>query len=322
MQEEFKRNAKEAQQHVLQEFKEWTKPEIAIPVAAIKALTSVIKRSKASTMMELEVQLKAAADSLKNCEKALLNGRTSISLTAGCELFLRYVTRCFLDFPDFDVCKTQLIERGELFAEESLKSRVKIAELGHTFIQDGQVILTHGYSRVVAKLILKAAESRNFTVIVTEGRPDGAGYTTAKTMAEHGIPVTVILDSAIGYVMEKVGLVIVGAEGVVENGGIVNKVGTYQMAIVAKALNKPFYVASESYKFARLFPLNQSELGVATEAEQMPLSLPNGVEIPPNTKVDNPACDYTPPAYITLLFTDLGVLTPSAVSDELIKLYQ
>jgi hypothetical protein len=68
-----------------------------------KALTSVIKRSEASTMMELEVQLKAAADSLKNCNKDVaglnLNGKTSISLTAGCELFLRYVTRCFLDFP-------------------------------------------------------------------------------------------------------------------------------------------------------------------------------------------------------------------------------
>ena len=46
----------------------------------------------------------------------------------------------------------------------------------------------------------------------------------------------------------------------VENGGIVNKVGTYQMAIVAKAWKKPFYVAAESYKFARLFPLNQSDL--------------------------------------------------------------
>jgi translation initiation factor eIF-2B subunit alpha len=306
---------------VVQEFKQWLKPEIAIPVAAIKALTSVLKRSEASTMMELEVQLKAAADSLKRCETIALDGRTSISLTAGCELFLRYVTRCFLDFPDFDVCKTQLIERGELFAEESLKSRVKIAELGHMFIQDGQVILTHGHSRVVSKLILKAAESRNFTVIVTEGRPDGAGYTTAKEMKEAGIPVTVILDSAIGYVMEKVGLVIVGAEGVVENGGIVNKVGTYQLAIVAKALNKPFYVASESYKFARLFPLNQSELP-ESESDQMPLIPPNGQVLPPNVKVDNPSCDYTPPSYITLLFTDLGVLTPSAVSDELIKLYQ
>ena len=52
-------------------------------------------------------------------------------------------------------------------------------------------------------------------------------------------------------------LVLVGAEGVVENGGVINKLGTYQIALCAKALNKPFYVAAESYKFARLYPLNQ-----------------------------------------------------------------
>jgi translation initiation factor eIF-2B subunit alpha len=52
-------------------------------------------------------------------------------------------------------------------------------------------------------------------------------------------------------------MVLLGAEGVVENGGVINKLGTYQIALVAKALNKPFYVAAESYKFARLYPLNQ-----------------------------------------------------------------
>lgn len=55
----------------------------------------------------------------------------------------------------------------------------------------------------------------------------------------------------------RVDLVLVGAEGVVENGGVINKLGTYQIAMCAKSLNKPFYVAAESYKFARLYPLNQ-----------------------------------------------------------------
>jgi translation initiation factor eIF-2B subunit alpha len=59
----------------------------------------------------------------------------------------------------------------------------------------------------------------------------------------------------------RVDLVLVGAEGVVENGGVINKLGTYQIALCAKALNKPFYVAAESYKFARLYPLNQ-QVGV------------------------------------------------------------
>lgn len=55
---------------------------------------------------------------------------------------------------------------------------------------------------------------------------------------------------------------LVGAEGVVENGGVINKLGTYQIALCAKALNKPFYVAAESYKFARLYPLNQQVGGM------------------------------------------------------------
>lgn len=59
----------------------------------------------------------------------------------------------------------------------------------------------------------------------------------------------------------RVDLVLVGAEGVVENGGVINKLGTYQIAVCAKSLNKPFYVAAESYKFARLYPLNQ-QVGV------------------------------------------------------------
>jgi hypothetical protein len=88
-----------------------------------------------------------------------------------------------------------------------------------------------------------------------------------------------------------------------------------QIATVAKALGKPFYVGAESYKFARLFPLNQRDLPLETR----PLDL--GAALPDGAVVENPTRDYTPPHLITLLFTDLGVLTPSAVSDELIQLY-
>lgn len=57
----------------------------------------------------------------------------------------------------------------------SLHARSKIAELGHSFIQDDSTILVHGVSRVVTQLILKAAETAHFNLIITESRPDGAG---------------------------------------------------------------------------------------------------------------------------------------------------
>lgn len=128
----------------------------------------------------------------------------------------------------------------------------------------------------------------------------------ALQLAQAGIPTRLIPDSAVGVTMEAVDMCLVGAEGVMENGGIINKVGTFQIALVAGALQKPFYVAVESYKFARMYPLSQRDMLQAIS----------------KTPVDVPNVDFTPAQLITLLFTDLGVLTPAAVSDELIRLYQ
>lgn len=122
------------------------------------------------------------------------------------------------------------------------------------------------------------------------------------------------------------------------------------MAIVAKAMKKPFYVAVESYKFARMYPFTQQDvydLCNPSPIEQTVSSVPGvsrtGLGLgsvhtqsahTPNmsdisTKLedikvvyDDTLVDFTPAEYITLLFTDLGVLTPAAVSDELIRLYQ
>ncbi|OQR89827.1 translation initiation factor eIF-2B subunit alpha [Thraustotheca clavata] len=305
---------------VVNEFLGYLKdPDSAIAVAVIKTLTGVIQRCNASTMMEIEnalqeaaAQLKAAADTPVDKSITL----SSISVTAVCQLFLRYVTRCFLEFADFDQCKAQLIDRGKMFVATSLTSRKRIADLGHNFVRDGMQVLTHGASRVVTGLLLQAAKTKHFSVVVTEGRPNNAGYKTAEVLSKAGIPTTVIVDAAMGYYMEKVDMVIVGAEGVVENGGIVNKIGTFSCAMIAHAMKKPFYVAAESFKFARLYPLNQSDFPHNCTDENVPS------ETHPNMTVGSPTCDYTPPHYISLLFTDLGVLTPSAVSDELIKLYQ
>ncbi len=92
---------------------------------------------------------------------------------------------------------------------------------------------------------------------------------------------------------------------------------------MVQELNKPFYVAAESHKFTRLYPLNQQDFP-AGSVPFVPLSPPrkDGDDAVISSLGDgNPCVDYTPSKYITLLFTELGVLTPSAVSDELIRLY-
>eukprot|EP00854_Cymbomonas_tetramitiformis_P003944 gene3944-4909_t len=285
--------------------------DMAISVAVIKALTFVIKNSKAYTIMELEKELKAATDALRAC---LESHQTSISLSAGCELFMRYVTKALtMENSDLDESKRRLTERGDKFAETSHQAKTKIAELGQRYVRDGGVILLHGFSRVALGILKQAAtQGKNFSVMVTEGRPDNSGQKLATLLRELGLPVTLVIDSAAAYVMDRV---LVGAEGVVENGGIINKIGTYQLAMVAKALGTPFYCAAESYKFARLYPLNQRDLPKDARVYDLNLSLPQ------ETAVETPSRDYTPPQLITLLFTDLGILTPSAVSDELIQLF-
>ncbi|KFZ61688.1 Translation initiation factor eIF-2B subunit alpha, partial [Antrostomus carolinensis] len=282
---------------------------------SVRSLTVPLRLPAGETIQGLRSSLLAAIDTLSRVD-------SSVAVSSGGELFLRFISLTSLEYSDYSKCKEIMIERGEIFLRKVSLSRNKIAKLCHPFIRDGARILTHAYSRVVLRVLEAAVEAKKrFSVYVTESQPDQAGQVLkfvqkmAKALRKLNIPVTVILDAAVGYIMEKVDLVLVGAEGVVESGGIINKIGTNQIAVCAKAQNKPFYVVAESFKFVRLFPLNQQD--VPDKFKYKADTLKTGQ----NLTEEHPWIDYTSPSLITLLFTDLGVLTPSAVSDELIKLY-
>ncbi|XP_041742164.1 translation initiation factor eIF-2B subunit alpha isoform X2 [Coregonus clupeaformis] len=305
MQQSSKMNKEELVEYFRTQMR--TDPDMASAVAAIRTLLEFLRRDKGETILGLRESLKWATDCLTGVD-------SSVAVSSGGELFLRFISLTSLEHQDLACCKRVMEERGELFLEKISLSRTKVAKLCHTFIKDGAKILTHSSSRVVLRVLEKAAaEKKRFTVYVTESQPDTAGKQMADALRRLNIPVTVVLDAAVGCVLEKVDLVIVGAEGVVESGGIINKIGTYQMAVCSKAHNKPFYVVAESFKFVRLYPLNQQDVPDRYKADTL--------RTVSDLSEEHPMIDYTPPSLITLLFTDLGVLTPSAVSDELIKLY-
>ncbi|KAK2845760.1 hypothetical protein Q7C36_010614 [Tachysurus vachellii] len=284
-------------------------PDVASAVAAIRSLLEFLKRDQSETILGLRENLTKAIGRLQEAD-------SSVAVSSGGELFLRFISLTSLEHPDLSQCKNVMVDRGELFLKKISLSRGKVAKLCHTFIKDGAKILTHSLSRVVLKVLESAAaDKKRFTVYVTESQPDSSGHFMAEKLRRLNIPVTIVLDAAVGYIMEKVDLVIVGAEGVVESGGIINKIGTYQMAVCSKAHNKPFYVVAESFKFVRLYPLNQQDVPERFKYKADTLKTAE------DFNQEHPIIDYTPPSLITLLFTDLGVLTPSAVSDELIKLY-
>uniref|UniRef100_A0A8C1Y4W2 Translation initiation factor eIF2B subunit alpha n=1 Tax=Cyprinus carpio TaxID=7962 RepID=A0A8C1Y4W2_CYPCA len=284
-------------------------PDVASAVAAIRSLLEFLRRDQSETILGLRENMTQAIRRLEETD-------SSVAVSSGGELFLRFISLTSLEHPDLSQCKNVMIERGELFLKKISLSRGKVGKLCHTFIKDGAKILTHSSSRVVLKVLENAAaDNKRFTVYVTESQPDSAGKRMAQKLRKLNIPVMVVLDAAVGYIMEKVDLVIVGAEGVVESGGVINKIGTYQMAVCSKAHNKPFYVVAESFKFVRLYPLNQQDV---PDRFKYTADILKTVK---DLNQEHPMIDYTPPSLITLLFTDLGVLTPSAVSDELIKLY-
>ncbi|KAF1804470.1 hypothetical protein FB192DRAFT_1275477 [Mucor lusitanicus] len=284
---------------------------------------------KAAQAIRQEPQVIAAAEKPKNQHKA------AIAILAGVDLFMRFVTRNSHDFSlseeagSFEDFKENLLSRAALILEKASSAREKAAEIGAQFVHDNAVVLVQGYSRVIMSVLYYAANVQNkrFKVYVTEGRPNSDGIQAVSALRKNGIPCRAVLDSAVGYIMDKVDMVFVGAEGVVENGGVVNKIGTFQIALVAKALSKPVYAVAESYKFVRVYPLNQYDIPSETPeivtftSRRKSFSTTGDAETMDELALSNPSVDYTPPQYITLLLTDLGVLTPSGVSDELIKLY-
>lgn len=272
--------------------------------------------------------------------------------------------RSLEDPRDLAACREHLLKHGQLFVDRAKHSRWAIAAYGGELIRDGSTVLLHSHSRVVTALLTFAAEKGiRFRCIVLETAPSLSGLTTARILRARGIPVSVIPDNAVGYVMAKVDMVLVGAEGVVENGGIINAMGTYTIAVQAKANKKPFYVLAESHKFVRLFPLNQFDLPVLpayqgllefTTEERYPFCSSQGTEFKYPDQVKEmemkgkdgkegegtgegvkatpvamgkrgkgsaPLVDFTRPEYITALISEAGVMTPSAVSEELIKIY-
>ncbi|BGP14107.1 hypothetical protein JCM10213_002404 [Rhodosporidiobolus nylandii] len=312
------------------------------PIAAIETLAELVSRSDSSTIQELLVLLRETSAALA---AASFN---PVSCASGTALFMRYLTlqrpgpdQSFRDF------KAELVERAREFVAGSGKCRDLISEHMGGFIRDGSTILVHSYSRVVVQALLYAAQTqkKRFQVYVTESRPFGLGLKTHSVLTENGIPCVVVLDSAVAYVMTRCDMAVVGAEAVCESGGLVNFIGGYQMAIAAKALNKPLYALAESFKFTRLFPLSQTDLPsslpsaplsfpapaeaskTSTGIPATPVrpmigdSMPRALEMSDAATRHNPLLDYTSPEAISLIVSDLGVLTPSAVSDALLATF-
>ena len=247
----------------------------------------------------------------------------------------------------FKRVRDELVANGKMFVERAQEARGVIARTATAkgLVRDGGTVLTCGESRVVSAVLNAAAEKGvRFRVVYVGhsalgssrasertrerkgeeegggGGGGGGGDGMVKQLRGKGIPVAVIGPSAKAYSLGETTMVMVGAEGVLENGGIVSRMGTYQLAMLAKSVGKPVYVVAESHKFVRLYPLGQYDLPI----QQTVLDFSDRADDDDDERSgrqDDETVDYTPPELITALVTETGVHTPSAISEELIKIW-
>ena len=146
-----------------------------------------------------------------------------------------------------------------------------------------------------------------------------------KNLRDCDIPVATIPFAALATALRTASFALVGAESILENGGAVSSMGTFQMALLMRSVGKPFYVAAESYKFVRVYPMNGEDLptgqGTFDFRTRMDDEGDSMVEHEEGKRKGGEEVDYTPPELIKAIVTETGVQTPSAVSEELVRVW-
>ncbi|GHS97049.1 methylthioribose-1-phosphate isomerase [Synergistales bacterium] len=192
---------------------------------------------------------------------------------------------------------------------------------GITLLRDGMTILTHcnagalatsRYGTALSAVYVAKERGMNIKVYADETRPllQGSRLTAYELLAS-GIDVTLITDSMAAYVMGK-GLIdacIVGCDRVAANGDTANKIGTYGVALIAKAHNIPFYVACPTSTIDINTPTGEDIVIEERDASEV-LSFMGVASAPSGVKALNPAFDVTPNALISAIITEKGVIRP------------
>jgi methylthioribose-1-phosphate isomerase len=205
--------------------------------------------------------------------------------------------------------------------DEDIEINKNMGRYGAALLKDGFNVLTHcnagalataGYGTALGVIRAAVSQNKKISVISDETRPflQGARLTTWELM-EDGIPVTLIADNSAGLLMRKgkIDAVIVGADRIASNGDVANKIGTYQVAVLAKENNIPFYVAA---------PLSTIDINLES-GDGIPIEERDINEVltvfgkriaPENAKALNYAFDVTPNRLVSAIITEKGILYP------------
>jgi methylthioribose-1-phosphate isomerase len=287
----------------------------AIGVAAAMGIALGVRRSKAKGTPQLAVEFQKAC--------ALMAGTrpTAVNLFWAIDR----MKRSFAEGAQSGESPEELARRLETEArrihDEDVASCRAMGQHGSTVVPDGARVLTHcnagalataGYGSALGVLRAAVEQGKRIAVFADETRPflQGARL-TAWELVREGIQTTVITESMAGPLMrdKEIDIAIVGADRIAANGDVANKIGTYTVAVLARELDIPFYVAA---------PVSTIDLSTPDGAH-IPIEERDQREVshfgssrvtPEGAKIRNPAFDVTPHRYITGIITERGICHP------------
>jgi methylthioribose-1-phosphate isomerase len=279
-----------------------------IGIAAAYGLALAAIASPGPDMDGLRSDVRAAADTLRATRP------TAVNLAWALDRTLRAIDAATCT----DEAMQIAVRTAQAIHEEDIAGNQRIGAFGAEMIPAGANVLTHcnagalatgGYGTALGVVRAAWEQGKLSRVTATETRPllQGARL-TAWELREGGIPFTLIPDSAAGQTMRRgqVGAVIVGADRIAANGDVANKIGTYQLAVLAHENSIPFYVAA---------PTSTIDLATAT-GDEIPIEERSPDEVrsvrgtpiaPGDVEAANPAFDVTPSEYVSAIITENGV---------------
>lgn len=281
----------------------------AIGVAAAMGVALATHNSKSRTAQELFREMEAAAKGLRATRP------TAVNLFWGIE---RVIRKARAVDADVETIKHAVVREVVTMADEDVEVNKKLGRNGAALLDDGDVILTQcnagalatvGYGTALGVLRAARESGKCVKVIVPETRPALQGARlTAFELERDGFDCTVISDTAVGYTLAagRVNKVIVGADRITKDGYIFNKIGTYQIAVLANRHDVPFYPAAPH----STFDLERMHDQVTIEERSFDevVRVKGRRIVPRGVSISNPAFDSTPPDLVSAIISDRGVI--------------
>ena len=265
---------------------------------------------------------------LENAKKILFETRpTAVNLAWGLDKIMEVANQA----TTVQEIRNNVVERAKKMAEEDIQINMSMGKNGSKLFSDNDTIMTHcnagalatvGYGTALGVIRATKDSGKNVKVIATETRPVQQGSRlTAFELKHDEIDVILIPDTAVGYTMANglVNKIVVGADRILRTGHVYNKIGTYQIAIMAKQHNIPFYVAAPLSTFD--MKSNPEDVIIEQRKASEVTGIGDKKTAPDGIDVINPAFDMTPPGLISGIITENGIAKPP-YEDSIKKLFK